>query len=241
MLQGRAIRLALGRLPPVGLMLVLAAAPVRAQVPHPPPAADPRLYAPPSTRQDATAFACSAETLVSGADCILESESPAAAPSAAQEKDNLALAASLSAWACAAVARPPAAASADRDVQAQCEKAFKERALGCGAGGVRPLLDAQGRFAPEARACYAELGVVLASTRTQAAVTVPCCRCLAASRCLEAGRCNADLLSGPLPAVAAACLRDACPAACRSFRPDPGPPAEKPASKADSTRVILIP
>lgn len=228
------------RLAPVALLLAHAGAPARAQVLHPPPAADPRLYAPPSARPEASGFACSAETLVSGVDCIMESDAPAATATAAQAQDNRAVAAALATWACAAVSRPTPEATADPSVQAQCERAFKERALECGAAGARPLLDAQGRFAPEARACYAALGLVLAAARTQAAVTVPCCRCLAAARCLEAARCNGDLLSWPLPARAAACLREACPTACRSFQPDPGPAADGPGPKAGATHQILI-
>lgn len=211
-------------------MVLLAAAVARAEAPRPPPAADPRLYAPPSVREEATGFACSVETLVSGAACVLESDAPASTDTAAQAKDNEALAASLSGWACTFAARALGDPAADRDVMAPCEKAFKAQALGCGADGARALLDGRGLFAPEARRCYAALGDVLATTRTMAALTVPCCRCLAAARCFDADRCHRDLLGGAVPARAAACLGASCATACRSFLPDPAPAPAKPAA-----------
>ncbi len=220
-------RPAVRRLALLALLLGGGAA-ARAQVPNVPPAADPRLYAPPSTNQGATAFACSVETLVSSAECILESAAAAAADAKAQARDNQALAASLSGWACAFAARAPGEPAPDREVLARCEKAFKERALSCGADGARPLLDGRGLFAPEARSCYAGLSEVLAQTRTMAFTSAPCCRCLAAAGCPDAGRCNRDLTSGPLPARLAACLKERCGEACRSFRADP-PPAGEPA------------
>jgi hypothetical protein len=212
------------------LAALLVAGAARAEAPRPPPAADPRLYAPPSVREEATGFACSVETLVSGADCVLESDAPASTDTVAQARDNEALAASLSGWACAFAARAPGDPAADRGVLAQCEKAFKEQALGCGAEGARALLDGRGLFAPEARRCYAALGEVLASTRTMAATTAPCCRCLAAARCLDGDRCHRDLLGGAVPSRASACLQASCATACRSFLPDAAPAPAKPAA-----------
>ncbi|MCM2333952.1 MAG: hypothetical protein NDI82_08375 [Anaeromyxobacteraceae bacterium] len=208
------------------LALLLAAVPAAALVPNVPPAADPRLYAPPSVQPEASHFACSVDTLVSGADCILESDAPAASNLVAQAKDNVALAASLSAWACNTAARAPGEPAADREVMAQCERAFKEKAQACSADGVRALLDVRRRFAPEARACYAGLGAALAATRTMAAVAVPCCRCLTAARCFPVAHCASDLLVWPLPAKAAACLRESCASACRTFVPEPSPAGE---------------
>lgn len=211
---------------PFPLALLLAALPAAAQVPHVPPAADPRLYAPPSVQAEASGFACSVDTLVSGAECILESDAPAASNLIAQAKDNVALAASLSAWACNTAARAPGEPAADREVMVQCERAFKEKAQACSADGVRALLDARRRFAPEARTCYAGLGAALAATRTMAAVAVPCCRCLTAARCLPVAHCASDLLVWPLPARTASCLRQSCAAACRTFLPEPAPAGE---------------
>lgn len=223
------------------LAVLLSAAAARAEAPRPPPAADPRLYAPPSAREEATSFACSVETLVSGADCVLESDATPSTDTAAQAKDNQAVAASLSGWACAFAARAPGDPAADRGVMAQCERAFKARALGCGADGARALLDGRGLFAPEARGCYAALGEVLASARTMASVTVPCCRCLAEAKCLDADRCHKDLLGFSVPARAAACLQASCAAACRSFRPDPAPQPATPAATEPLRPICLEP
>ncbi len=205
------------------LAVLLAALPAAAKVPNVPPAADPRRHAPPSTRPEASRLACSVVTLASGADCVLQSDAPNASNLLAQARDNVALAASLSAWACDAAARAPGEPAADRAVLAQCERAFKEKAQACSADGVRALLDVRRRFAPEARACYAGLGAALAATRTMAAVAVPCCRCLTAARCLPVASCASDLLVWPMPARAAACLRDRCAAACRTLLPEPSP------------------
>jgi hypothetical protein len=197
-----------------------------------PPAADPRLYAPPAAREAATAFACTAETLVSGADCILESDAPLSADPAAQLRDNAALAAAMATWACAAAAREPSQPAPDPDVKARCEKAFRERALGCGADGARALLDVRGRFAPEARLCYSALGEALAQARSMASMSAPCCRCLAAARCAELGRCHRELLSGSPDGRTAACLRASCAEECRSFLPDRPPAALQPSGAA---------
>jgi hypothetical protein len=210
-------------------MLALAAmlCALAAHAEEPASAADPRLYAEPTADASATPFACTVQTLGAGARCMFESQAPAAGDAARQAVENAAAAAKLGDALCAKAARHPEDPVADPDVLAACKRSFAEKAMACGADGTRPLLDAEGRFAPEQRICYAALSDALARARTLASTAAPCCRCLAASGCVASGeRCVAEARTRILGGAAAACASERCAEACSARIPAAAPPPE---------------
>jgi hypothetical protein len=201
----------------------LLASAARAQDP------DPRLYAPPQADTSATVYACTVETLLSGRDCVFEGQAPPALEPARQAQENGRAAASLSDRACGRAARLAAEARPDRDVLAACKREFGERAAGCAADGSAPLLDAEGRFAAAARACYAAMSQVLARTRLMASATGACCRCLTSNGCARsAEQCNRSLARGA--GAPSACMARSCAESCGAFLPAE-PPPETPAGR----------
>lgn len=177
--------------------------------------------------EPATDFACTVETLVSGAECFLESSAAAAPDRAREARANTRRVSALADRVCPRAARRRPGAPPDPDVVALCKRAFAEEAPRCDAGGVRPLLDAQGRFAPEAGRCYAALVQAVSRSRTATASSARCCRCLHEARCVSSFQaCAEDPIAEA--AGAGACLADACAAACATFRPVPPPPEPQP-------------
>jgi hypothetical protein len=178
---------------------------------------------------EATDFACNVETLVTGAECVLESNAAAAPDRARQARANTRMVSALAERVCPRAARRRPGAPPDPDVVALCKRAFAEEAPRCDAGGVRPLVDAQGRFAPEGRRCYATLVQAVSRSRTATASSARCCRCLAEAGCVRSFQtCAEDPLAET--SGAGACLSDACAAACSTFRPVPpiAPPPPEP-------------
>lgn len=168
-------------------------------------------------------FACTVETLETGAECFLESSAPAAADRGRQARANVKQVAAVADRVCPRAARRRPGAPPDPDVVALCRRTFAEEAPRCDGGGVRPLVDAQGRFAPEARRCYAALVQAVSRVRTASASSARCCRCLTEAGCTASFQaCVADPLAEA--ATGGACLADACAAACATFRPVPPPP-----------------
>src|SRR5512139_2435452 len=189
--------------------------------------ADPRLFAEPRADESPSPYACTADTLVSGAKCFFESTAPAAADPARQAAENAATAAKLGDRACQHAARHPLDPIPDPDVLAWCKRTFSEKAASCGTEGTRPVLDAEGRFGGEFRLCYAALSEVLARAQTSARTSAPCCRCLVAEKCARsAARCNADAVSKLLDAPAARCAEERCRDACRALVPAASPAPE---------------
>lgn len=222
------------------LAAALCAVPARAG--EPATAVDPRLYAEPSADTSPTGWACTVETLASGAECVFESEAPAAGDAARQAVENAAAAAKLGDGLCAKAARHPYDPIPDPDVLSACRRSFTERAMACGADGTRPLLDAEGRFGAEFRVCYAALGGVLARARTMASTAAPCCRCLVASRCVTSGeRCNADAISQTLDGPVARCAEQSCFDSCRAQLPLPPPPPAPPQEARPPVPVVPRP
>jgi hypothetical protein len=212
----------------------VAAALARAE--EPAPAADPRLFAEPSADASPTPFACTVETLSSGARCVFESRAERAADAGRQAVENAQVAARLVDGLCARAARHPHEPIPDPDVLATCKRSLSQKAMACGADGARPVLDADGRFGPEFRTCYSAMSEALARVRTMAGSSGPCCRCLAAARCVASGeRCNQEALTRTLDGEAARCAAERCGEACGAQIPapaaaPPAPRAERPAS-----------
>lgn len=199
-------------------LLALLGATAAAQQP------DPHLYAPPSADRSPTSYACTVETLLTGADCVFEGQAPPAADARKQAAENGRAAADLGNRACARAAKLASEPRADADVLAACHREFAQRASGCAADGSAPLLDAEGRFGAGARACYAAMADVLAKARLMAAATGACCRCLVSGGCARRGEeCNRGLASGAL--APGRCMATKCGDVCRAFLPaEPAPP-----------------
>lgn len=212
------------------LLVVAALGASLARAGEPPPAADPRLYAEPSTDGSPTPYACTVETLSSGARCIFESQAPPAADPARQAVENAQAAVRLADALCAKAARHPQEPVPDPDVLAACRRAFVEKAMGCGADGTRAILDDGGRFGPELRLCYAAMSEALARARTMATSSGACCRCLVAARCTTSGvRCNEEATRRLLDGAVARCAFESCEEACRGRLPAAAPAAATPA------------
>lgn len=163
-----------------------------------------------------TGFSCTPETLLSGAECVFESAAEAAADRGAQALENRRLAQQIAEAACVASARVRGEVDPDAALLALCKEEVGPVAAGCAVEGRRPLLDAHGRFAPEARACYLALAEVLQRTRLMASVSAGCCRCLAkAGDRPPAAQCLRALVSAK-PRLPPRAL-EACPAACSAF------------------------
>jgi hypothetical protein len=213
------------------LLGLLGAAAAAAQQP------DPRLYAPPSADHTATTYACTAETLLSGSDCVFEGQAPPASDHRRQAEENGKAAAALGNQACARAAKLASEPRADPAVLAACHREFAQKASGCAADGSAALLDAEGRFGAGARACYAAMADALAKARLMAAATGACCRCLVSGGCFWQGEeCNRALASGA--AMPTRCMAAKCGDVCRAFvpvdfpPPPPPPPPRAPAGAA---------
>ena len=183
-----------------------------------------------------TGFSCTAETLLSDEECVFESEAgPVSDATAAQAVANERLAAEIANKACRASARVGAELRPDEALLAICTEDAKAAVETCGIEGRYPLLDKEGRFAPQADGCYLALADTLRRTRFMASVTAPCCRCAVAAKCVSsAPACNRDLAS-PEPRLPR-CAQEACQSACSVFvtspeeKPEPAPPAPRPGS-----------
>jgi len=190
-----------------GLLLVLS---VAAQSPKAP--APGSLGAPPVADASPTAWSCTVETLSSGKDCIFESEASKSTDLAAQSEKNVRFLRELSPQACARAAR--SSGKVDKVLVELCQREFSAVAETCGLSGEWPLLDAKGRFAPSARACYVALSEVLQKVSFAASTTSQCCQCLAAGCKTSPDRCYRDLAKGTPDKAMRACLADTCAQEC---------------------------
>lgn len=215
------------------LLVVVALGATLATAEEPVPAADPRLYAEPSADASPTPYACTVETLGSGARCIFESQAVPASDASRHAVENAQAAAKLADALCAKAARHPQEPIPDPDVLAACKRAFAEKAMACGAEGGRPLLDGGGRFGREFRVCYSAMSEALARARTMTGSSGPCCRCLVAARCAASGeRCNQESMMRTLEGPAARCAAESCAEACRAHLPVPPAPPGAPSIAA---------
>ncbi len=180
-----------------------------------------------------TAWSCTVETLVSGVECVFETEAEPVTNPDKQAVENARKAAALAKQACARAARRSVEPIPDPSVLAACKGQFVEKAMACGIDGTSALLDSSGRFSPEMRVCYFAMADVLARTQFMVDTTAQCCRCLLANRCMKPGeRCNYLAASGHLEVTK--CLQNECADSCRAFVPDPGPPRPPLAPSAEA-------
>jgi hypothetical protein len=153
------------------------------------------------------------DTLISGKDCVFESEDGSASTDvAAQEAQNIRFARELATAACGRVARSNG--RVDKQLSQLCQREFSAAADSCGLEGASPLIDGKGRFAPAARACYLTLADVLHRITFTAMSSSQCCQCLASSCKAPADKCYRDLARATPDRSALACIQGACAEAC---------------------------
>ncbi|MDY7231502.1 hypothetical protein [Hyalangium rubrum] len=135
------------------------------------PSAAHSLEAPPVADESPTAWSCTVDTLRAGKECVFEAQVTASEPNREQAANNVRLVQELGRALCAEAARPPSSeAKADKGLSGACEKRYSAATERCGLEGTVSLIDAKGRFAPAARACYQALSTVLQETQVKAAV-----------------------------------------------------------------------
>ena len=122
------------------------------------------LGAPPQVDESPTAWACTVETLRAGRECVFEAEmTPAASTNVqAQAASNVRTLKDIGHALCLQAAKPPSGGALDRHLLEQCERQYTDITEDtCGLDGKVPIIDAKGRFAPAARACYRSLSEML--------------------------------------------------------------------------------
>ncbi|MET0403681.1 MAG: hypothetical protein ABW123_14815 [Cystobacter sp.] len=187
------------------------------------------LGAPPQSNVQPTAWACTVETLRAGHECIFESEVATSSDVKGQASGNVRTLRDISPALCTQAARPPSGIAPDKALLAQCERKYAEAAEDfCGLEGKQPVIDAKGRFAPSARACYRQLSLVLQDISMMATVATACCQCAQKQGCPGSGeRCHENVSRQELGASALACLSSQCGSACELMMPaSPAPPEE---------------
>lgn len=166
-----------------------------------------------------TAFACSLDSLVSGAECVFEGDAEELAAPWSVARFATAL--------CTLATRRPGRAHPDAVVQQVCEAEVARSVAVC-TDEPGKLLDGAGRFLPSARECYGVVGDALARARTLAATLGPCCRCLEGARCAEVRACVEGGLGQTLSPSAAKCAAGKCSALCDPYLAPGAPPAPRP-------------
>jgi hypothetical protein len=215
------------------LLALLCSTPDVAEATLPPEA----LGAPPRADESPTAWACTVDTLRAGRECVFEAEvTPSGSTDVkAQAASNIRTLREVAPALCAQAAKPPSGGAADRELVAKCERKFADAAEdACGLEGSVPVIDAKGRFAPAARACYRQLSQVLQDTAMMATVASACCQCAAKHGCPGAGeRCHESVTWQELGSAALACLSNQCGEACSLAMPTslPASGSSRPAAK----------
>jgi hypothetical protein len=131
------------------------------------------LEAAPVADESPTAWSCTADTLRSGKECVFEAELTPSDPNKEQAASNIRTIQGMGRTLCAEAARSPSSegeGKPDRTLAATCEKKYASAAERCGLEGTVPIVDAKGRFAPAARACYRAISGVLQETQMAATV-----------------------------------------------------------------------
>ena len=145
---------------------------------------------PPAADSSHTGFSCTVNTLISGKDCVFESDAAQAAV-----RDSL-------------------GKSFPQGAVDLCEKEFGAAAQKCGVKGQWQLVDASGRFAPTALACYRALAHVLQRTSVVAVTSSRCCGCLSTQCKGTVARCYASLAKQSPEPADRTCMRGACSQEC---------------------------
>jgi hypothetical protein len=187
---------------------------------------------PPRMRVDErpTHYACTLERLFRGERCTYEFEPVPGAPSDSTARENSHEAGSA-ASSCIEAATPLNDSRPDATLRKMCEEDVARIALDeCSLQGRMPIVDAEGRVAAAASGCAEQLGHALARTRTMAGLSLPCCRCLAQSRCsVSAQQCNREVVDFSPGDALRSCLAASCQDACPSARREPAEPPPAPA------------
>ena len=201
-------------------LLLLGAAP-DGNAPALPPEA---LAAPPVADDSPTAWACTIDTLRAGKECVFEAELSSSGPSDGQDTANRKLLQDVSRALCSEAVGTIRDGRPDATLTALCERRFNTAVDQCGLDGTASVVDAKGRFAPGARACYRALSSVLQEVQLMATVASPCCECAARAGCPGASgdRCYADVSQQVAPPATLACLNDRCADACSMVLPSSG-------------------
>jgi len=177
-----------------------------------------KLFDPPRTDDSPTAFACTAQTLAAGSECVFEGK-PAKSSSAA---DNSARLRGMATTTCDAALKGALAADA-QVLREGCMARFQAAASRCAAEGA--LLDPDGRFTSSGQGCYRALSEARNQAEGLANAAPSCCACLSRNHCTgAAASCVASAARGTL---AANCQSDACDASCAELLSlAPGPIAK---------------
>jgi hypothetical protein len=199
------------------LLALLCSSPDGASQALPPGA----LGAPPQADESPTAWACTVETLRAGRECIFEADVTSSTDVQAQAAGNVRTLKDIGHTLCVQAAKPPSGVAADKNLVAQCERKFTDAAEdSCGLDGKSPVIDAKGRFAPAARACYRQLSQVLQDTAMMATVASACCQCAEKRGCPGTGeRCYENVSRQEVAGSALACLSSQCGEACSLVMP----------------------
>jgi hypothetical protein len=214
------------------LSLLLGAGPSDGSEPE---SAAQSLESPPVADESPTGWSCTVDTLRSGKECVFEAETTSSEPGKDQAASNVRMIQEQGRALCAEAAKPRSGeGKPDRSLASLCEKKYASAAERCGLEGTAPVVDAKGRFAPAARACYRALAGALQETQLMATVAAPCCQCAAQRGCPGAGdRCYSEVIRQEAGASTLACMKDRCSDACslappassssRSPSPNPQP------------------
>lgn len=203
------------------LMLVASSASAAEKAP---PAAPAKQLAP---AEEPTAYACSAQTLLTGKPCAFEGEERAQSASAGEQKKlNRQVLTTVAEKGCRDVAKAGPFRKMDVEALARCKRQFGTAAENvCELEDGGALVDNQGRFVPGARECYEALGQVLSAVRTDSELAAACCDCLSQSCKTPEPQCRNALVREASLAPAKSCARQACPSSCAAMLP--AAPAEK--------------
>jgi len=129
------------------------------------------LEAAPVADESPTAWSCTADTLRAGKECVFEAELTPSDSNKEQAASNIRTIQEMGRTLCAEAARARSGeGKPDRTLAASCEKKYASAAERCGLEGTVPIVDAKGRFAPAARACYRAISGVLQETQMAATV-----------------------------------------------------------------------
>lgn len=176
--------------------------------------------------EQASAYACTKATLLSGKTCTFEGSESSGAKAPAQQAHLKAMAETFCPQAATHQRKAP-----DAEALRLCKADFVEQLKGACTGDV-PFLDERERFTPPGRECYRALGEILAATRSAAALAHTCCQCISVNRCgatLE--QCYRTIHTDSLRTTSGACLKGRCQEACRSIVPPRATPAQVDADK----------
>lgn len=164
-----------------------------------------RLFDPPHKDDSPTAFACTAQTLASGAQCTFEGQPGASATASANRERLVAMVPD----ACQAVVGQAGAGDASA-LKESCRARLEAAAGSCVREGA--LLDAQGRFTTQGKSCYRALAEARVQAESLANAAPTCCQCLAEHHCAGAGSSCVSMAARAQLAVS--CETDACMASC---------------------------